>query len=542
MVDGGWENAASLRKVTLRRFVLAAMAILALAAIFLLATLPPRPAVVPLDGLDPHLLRRTVSGAYHVHTLRSDGAGDKAAIAAAAARAGLRFVIFTDHGDGTRAGDPPAYLDGVLCIDGVEISTNDGHYVALGMQAPPYPLGGDAAAVVEDVRRLGGFGVAAHPDHPKAQLAWTDRNTAIDGIEWINADSEWRNEPPLRIARVLFDYFVRPAPALASVFDRPVETLAWWDRILQSRSVVALAAVDAHGGSRDSAREEGGARYGVGPSYEASFRTVTNRVLLDSPFTGDAASDARALLAAVRKGRLYTVVDAVSPSVVIDGTGLAARIVSAPPAGAIAEPRGSHAGRRWQEIQHPQAPGRPPVPWVLVNPIWQDAAAAAAEPPVAPPGDLLKLESPWRVEKDPQSSGVVNASAGAVAIGYSLAGGDRASQFVAAAVDLDPEARLDTLTFRGRAARPMRVSVQLRVRPDDARWRRSIYLDTEDRQITVAVGEMRSAERVGAVPPVSVHARSLLFVVDLTNARPGDAGSFTVTDVRISARSPEAPR
>ena len=44
-----------------------------------------------------------------------------------------------------------AYLHGVLCIDGVEISTDDGHYVALGLGPTPYPLGGAAAAVVEDV-------------------------------------------------------------------------------------------------------------------------------------------------------------------------------------------------------------------------------------------------------------------------------------------------------------------------------------------------------------------------------------------------------
>ena len=77
--------------------------------------LPPAPD----DGAVP--------GAFHVHTNRSDGLSGPEEIAAAAARAGLKFVIFTDHGDGTRRPDPPAYRSGVLCLDGIEISTNGGH-------------------------------------------------------------------------------------------------------------------------------------------------------------------------------------------------------------------------------------------------------------------------------------------------------------------------------------------------------------------------------------------------------------------------------
>ena len=86
----------------------------------------------------------TIPGIIHVHTNRSDGRGTPDDIAAAAARAGLKFVVFTDHGDGTRTPDPPAYRSGVLCLDAVEISTTGGHYLALDMPAAPYPLGGEA--------------------------------------------------------------------------------------------------------------------------------------------------------------------------------------------------------------------------------------------------------------------------------------------------------------------------------------------------------------------------------------------------------------
>lgn len=520
------------------------MAPVAVAAIVLLFTLPPNPEVLSLEGLDPAILGRTVSGAYHIHTTRSDGAEEKDAVAAAAARAGLQFAIFTDHGDGTRSPDPPAYAHGVLCLDAVEISTNGGHYVAIGMPAAPYPLGGDSEAVVEDVRRLGGFGIAAHPDHPKEQLAWSRRDLPVDGIEWINADSEWRNEPAVRLARVLFDYLFRPAPALASVFDRPEQTLAWWDSMLASRPVVALAAVDAHGSRGGDEREEGGARFGVGPSYEASFRTLTNRVILEAPLSGDARADADALLAAIRRGHVYSVVSAISPSLVVNVSGEDASVrVSSPlPAGASVEIRGSHAGRRWTEVTHPGAPGSPRVPWGLVNPPMQPFSIAASPLPPNGEGEALRLVSSWRVEKDPRSTGEIDAGADALSLRYALAPGERSSQFVAAAADVDATQQFDTITFTARADRPTRVSVQVRVRPDDARWTRSVYLDATERQVAVKVSEMTPAERSVGRMQGPVSPRSLMFVVDLTNARAGDAGSFTISGIRVSAQSPAAPR
>jgi hypothetical protein len=133
-----------------RRILSWTLIALAVGVLFFWAATPPAPRRVDVSGWDD-LARRTVSGAYHIHTTRSDGHGDRAQIAAAAARAGRQFVILTDHGDGTRPPDPPVYIDGVLVLDGVEISSKDGHYVAIDMPRAPYPLGGSGDAVVEDV-------------------------------------------------------------------------------------------------------------------------------------------------------------------------------------------------------------------------------------------------------------------------------------------------------------------------------------------------------------------------------------------------------
>ena len=76
------------------------------------------------------------------------------------------------------------------------------------------PLAGQPLVVVEDVARLGGFGIAAHPDSPKESLRWTDADAPIDGIEWLNGDSEWRNDSRARLWRAAAGYLFRPGPAL----------------------------------------------------------------------------------------------------------------------------------------------------------------------------------------------------------------------------------------------------------------------------------------------------------------------------------------
>ena len=65
------------------------------------------------------------------------------------------------------------------------------------------------------------------------------------------------------------------------------------------------------------------------------------------------------------------------------------------------------------------------------------------------------------------------------------------------------------------------------------RWAKSIYVDSELRQATVVVDTMAPADLQRGQAPNPATARSLLFVVDLTNARPGDGNSITVSDIRF---------
>ena len=556
---------------TRRRRILIIVTTAALAAAVVMFALAPAGPARTAPVTSP-AATQTIRGAFHIHTTTSDGALDRRTVAAAAARAGLQFAIFTDHGDGTRRREPASYVDGVLCLEGVEISTNQGHYIAVDMASSPYPLGGDADAVVTDVARFGGFGVAAHPVSARPELAWSDWSAPFDGLEWINADSEWRDESGLQLARAFLGYLMRPAAALATLLDRPVEALRRWDRLTSSRRVVALAGHDAHGGFGAETGTPRGRRIHV-PSYEASFRAFSVNVTLKTPPTGDAEADARALVDAIRQGRLFTAIDAIaapaelafSASVgehrVNAGATLPAAsgpvtfsVHAAVPAGAstvllrngteLATSSGgdlghttSGAGAYRVEVHVPRAPGVPPVPWIVSNPIYISGPAPVPPSPPAQVPAVPLLQRDWRVESDGGSSGSIRADERGVELTYSLRGGGRASQFVAFVVDLPPvPERIDALLIRGRARQPMRISAQLRFAQDgSARWRKSVYFDNSaDTEVAIPVAALRPAESGAAMPPVT-RATSLLLVVDLINTAPGAQGSLILTELSLAA-------
>jgi hypothetical protein len=548
-------------------------------SVFLFVLAPPAPNRVDATGWSD-LASRTVAGAYHVHTTRSDGHGSKAAVAAAAARAGLAFVILTDHGDGTRPPDPAEYVDGVLLVDGVEISTDEGHYVALGMRRSPYPLGGSAGSVVEDVRRLGGFGIAAHPDSAKPALRWTGPTDGIDGIEWLNADSEWRDETRAALVRAGLGYFLRPAPALASLLDRP-KTLERWDQLQQQRfatrprsprPMAALGATDAHGGPGQRVEDQNRTMFGtIGiPSYEASFRELSIHAVLDGALSGEAPRDADAILRAIRTGRTFTAVDALAAPAVLDfrirqpgdpsAAELYARATMPPGAqlvligqqGEIARsagdlhrpwPPGPPASWYRVEVRLPGAPGAPPVPWIVSNPLISEWPAAEPVDAGAKTREALPRipPFPWRIEKDPQSSAILRTVGTSVELDYRLADGPRNSQYVAIATDVHDVA-FTAIDFDLASAQPCRLAVQVRT-ADGRRWGRSYYVagpaDGEpgtlvETRIHADLSSFRPVGQDASGSPNPRDVTSVLLVSDLTNAVPGHRGHVTMLASALS--------
>ena len=390
-----------------RLITIATVAPPAAVALFALATLPPRQVHLESPGWQGSA-HPVVRGALHVHSLRSDGGGSVDEIAAAAARAGLQFVVLTDHGDGTRRPDPPTYREGVLCIDAVEISTSGGHLIAIDLPQAPSSIRGEPAAVAAEVTRLGGFGIVAHPESLKPGLRWRDWSTDFGGIEWLNADSQWRDEPIGRLLRLLLQYPWRPPETMASLLDRPVDSLNRFDTLTRRRRIVALGGSDSHARIDAWRGDDDPDRAGMlnFPSYEQSFRTFAIRVELDEPPVGTATHDAAALLRALKGGRVYTAIDALATpapfefsarsgdltarmgdELRIDGPIALEARAAGPPGTEIALVRNGevvlttedHTLRHTApaepavfrvEVRLARAPGDPPIPWIVSNPIY----------------------------------------------------------------------------------------------------------------------------------------------------------------------------
>ena len=514
----------------------------------------------PGRTLAPHA-ELNVRGVFHVHTTRSDGTGSVEEVAAAAARAGLSFVIFTDHGDATRRPDPPAYRSGVLCIDAVEVGTDGGHLVALGLSGPaPYPLAGRARDVIDDIHRLGGVAVVAHPDSPRGENRWRGQNLPFDGIEWLNADSEWRDDSLGRLAGVAVRSLVRPAGAIASLFDRPARTFQRWDTAAAARPVFGLAAVDVHA---LTVIEQ--------PSYLAMFRTLAQVAMLDRPLSGDAAADGRAVLAALTSGRSFSIVRALAEPATLefhatrqdvtsnagerlppadDATRFHARLPNAPGARLVLMHNGQPVAAGHGAIEHStMVPGvyrveamfpGATVPWLVSNPIVLGNTARPAPPPGGDEDLAEGIHVPldpaqWTLEREPTSEARFAAVDGALQFDYRLAEGDPRGQYAALVNGVRREASVNRVQFAARASAPMRLSVQVRLPGgrDGERWRHSVFVDTTTRSITVRLADFEPADVATTRRPIAAPVQALLFVVDTINTKPGTAGTIWISDVRL---------
>jgi hypothetical protein len=525
-------------------------------------------------------------GVVHVHSTRSDGSGTIDEIAAAAAQAGLQFVVVTDHGDGTRPLLAPAYRAGVLVIDAVEISTTHGHYLALGLGQAPYRLAGDAADVVEDVRRLGGFGVVAHGDSPRPALAWRDWQAPIDGLEWFNLDSEWRDDAVLRLARALIFYPFRPVPSLALLAGDGGGMLPRWAALAAQRRVIGLAAVDAHGRLGREGGFDGAWINLRAPGYAALFATAQVSVELDAALGGDATPDAAAVFAALRGGRSFSTIAARAAAgrvaISAERGGVTARmgqflggegpvvvtVEADAPGGAVIrivcdgrtvtqtfasstfsrvlEP--DEAGHACQAVVGwPASAGRF-VTWAVANPIYfrsgDPPSPAAAAPAIAARSETLAAAATdWGVEHAVNAEARLEApgpaptpgEASPIRLVYALGPGARASQYAALATpDVGALSWASRVRLRLSADRPMRVSIQFReptAGGGSRRWQRSVVIGPEPSTHVVPLPAFQPIDGASGPVPVS-RVRTVLVVVDTTNTPPGQSGSVTLHELR----------
>jgi hypothetical protein len=256
------------------------------------------------------------AGNTHVHTTYSDGTGLHADVAEAAARAGLDFLIFTDHNvwvDGLEG-----YFGDLLVLVGEEIhdprlSPQGNHLLAYNTQAELAPLAPDPQALIDGVRAHGGSAYLAHPFEYAGRMSphlssipWRNWEvTGYTGLEIWNYMSEFKSRLHFKLLAVLYAYF--PSWAIRGPFQA---TLARWDELLvQGERISAIGGADAHAET-----------YSMGPlsrvvfPYEHQFRCVNTHIVTERRFTGEQEHDQEIVYQALGSGRTWVGYDLPAPT------------------------------------------------------------------------------------------------------------------------------------------------------------------------------------------------------------------------------------
>jgi predicted metal-dependent phosphoesterase TrpH len=146
---------------------------------------------------------RTVHVDTHLHTTASyDGCTTPETLLSRAKAEGLDAVVVTDHDTVEGAQIAADLAEDLLVVVGCEVSTADGHLLALGVETAPQhdrPL----VATACDIRDRGGVAVVPHPFQRSRHGAGRTAIDGVDGIEVYNAHAltNIRNRQATRFAR-----------------------------------------------------------------------------------------------------------------------------------------------------------------------------------------------------------------------------------------------------------------------------------------------------------------------------------------------------
>jgi hypothetical protein len=254
-----------------------------------------------------------VRGALSVHTGRShDAVGTFPEVAAAAATAGLDFVVLGDHpGDWMSGPDgdmTPFREEGVLVVPGLElVVANVGRTLAVGIDTLTVQWEAGIPALARRADSLGGFVSVVHPRSPKARERWDGLESpgihaweSFDVSEMARARVRERALTPYRLASFLGGLAVgRGEGALSLMWREGTNTpaLLSYDSVRAERPVALTGGLNHHPKAR------------IGPvlfpRYEPFFRTVVNHVAVEGGVEGDPVEASRRLLASLRAGRLF---------------------------------------------------------------------------------------------------------------------------------------------------------------------------------------------------------------------------------------------
>ncbi len=242
-------------------------------------------------------------GAIHIHSTYSDGSEGIETIAKIAKKAGLDWIIITDHN--TLAGylnNKEGWYDGVAVLIGEEISPDlSDHYLGLGINSF-ISENTQPEEYINEVKKQGGIGFIAHPDesttrkNPQEPLRWTNWDIkGFDGIELWNYLSDWTDN--MTESSLYLDYLFR-----MKKLSGPSEKIKkWWDNLnIQNpdKIIPAIAGVDAHSFIYNVC--------GISIKvfdYIDSFKAVLNEIYLDNKLSASFDEAKKQILNSLKSGK-----------------------------------------------------------------------------------------------------------------------------------------------------------------------------------------------------------------------------------------------
>jgi hypothetical protein len=233
-----------------------------------------------------------MQGAYHIHTIHSDGRKSTEKIAELASHSSLDFIILTDHGNpNLESLATTGWKHNVLVLAGSELSVNRGHLVALGFTPAQKPFSQNADRAHYQIKDLDGFSIIAHP-YSKVSWSW-GKSIGYDGLEIINANSMLKYDV-FRLVFLLPSLLVKPEYAMLKMLQRPDNNLKKWDELNQTHPTFGFYSVDAH------------------LLYKSLLPLLQLHVFLKEPLSDEFEWASRQVLSALHQGRFYNAVDSAA--------------------------------------------------------------------------------------------------------------------------------------------------------------------------------------------------------------------------------------
>ena len=233
-----------------------------------------------------------IQGAYHIHTVHSDGRKTPEKIAELAGLASLDFIILIDHGaPNLESLETAGWKNGILVLAGSELSVSRGHLVALGFKPPSTPFSQNAEKAAYEIKALDGFSIIAHP-YSKVSWSWGEP-IGYNGLEIINANTMLKYNL-FRMIPLLPSLLVKPEYTLLKMLKRPDKNLKKWDELNNSHPTFGFFSVDAH------------------LLYKSLVPLLQLHILLKNPLSDEFEQARHQVLSALRQGRFYNAVDSAA--------------------------------------------------------------------------------------------------------------------------------------------------------------------------------------------------------------------------------------